>query len=387
MPARPRRPGLPRQRDAFLSQNVIDLFAGVGGLSLGAARAGFHMAAAVENDSRALATHKINFPATRHLAEDVSQLNGERLLELSGVLPNELGGLVGGPPCQGFSEMGLQANSDPRNDLFVQFFRLVAETRPAFYLAENVPGVLHARNAAVLNQAFSQLPSGYVQLPHLTVIASQHGAPTSRKRVFFIGYDPDRMKPLNQEHFAPRNVRDVRVAEAMEGLPRVYPQWQSEVQSWRSVSKLPDSPFAEKAMNCIPLGVGNAESLERFRKSGLVSGFLGTQHGPETTRRFRLLAPGEVDKVSKSRRLDRAGYCPTLRAGTGPERGSFQAVRPIHPTSPRVITPREAARLQGFPDWFQFHPTKWHSFRQIGNSVSPIVAESILSAIANCCEN
>ncbi|MFX7922723.1 DNA cytosine methyltransferase, partial [Acinetobacter baumannii] len=70
-------------------------------------------------------------------------------------------------------------------------------------------------------------------------------------------------------------------------------------------------------------------------------------------------------------KLDKLGFCPTLRAGTGPERGSYQAVRPIHPTSPRVITPREASRLQGFPDWFQFHPTKWHSFRQIGNSVSP----------------
>ncbi|MFS9669280.1 DNA cytosine methyltransferase, partial [Klebsiella pneumoniae] len=62
--------------------------------------------------------------------------------------------------------------------------------------------------------------------------------------------------------------------------------------------------------------------------------------------------------------------------------GSYQAVRPIHPTSPRVITPREAARLQGFPDWFQFHPTKWHSFRQIGNSVSPIVAEHIMRVLA-----
>ncbi|KAA1337570.1 DNA cytosine methyltransferase, partial [Escherichia coli] len=72
---------------------------------------------------------------------------------------------------------------------------------------------------------------------------------------------------------------------------------------------------------------------------------------------------------------------PTLRAGTGADKGSHQAVRPLHPDSGRVITVREAARLQGFPDWFCFHPTKWHSFRMIGNSVSPIVSKAILSKI------
>jgi len=85
-----------------------------------------------------------------------------------------------------------------------------------------------------------------------------------------------------------------------------------------------------------------------------------------------------VDSISKARRLDVEGLCPTLRAGTGPERGSFQAVRPIHPRAPRVISPREAARLQGFPDWFVFDHTKWHAFRQIGNSVSPLVSEFAL---------
>jgi DNA (cytosine-5)-methyltransferase 1 len=80
-------------------------------------------------------------------------------------------------------------------------------------------------------------------------------------------------------------------------------------------------------------------------------------------------------------KLDPEGYCPTLRAGTGPDRGSFQAVRPIHYLRPRVITPREAARLQGFPDWYQFDQTKWHSFRQIGNSVSPLVAEVVLRRV------
>ena len=97
--------------------------------------------------------------------------------------------------------------------------------------------------------------------------------------------------------------------------------------------------------------------------------------------RYASLDIGEQDPISKSVKLDPFGFCPTLRAGTGRDKGSFQAVRPIHFLSPRVITPREAARLQGFPDWFVFDKTKWHSFRQIGNSVSPLVAEQILSIL------
>ena len=97
--------------------------------------------------------------------------------------------------------------------------------------------------------------------------------------------------------------------------------------------------------------------------------------------RYAKLEYGKQDKVSKSTRLNPDSFCPTLRAGTGPDKGSFQAVRPIHYEHARVITPREAARLQGFPDWYKLPNTIWHSFRQIGNSVSPIAAEQIFRAI------
>ncbi|MBS4036491.1 MAG: DNA cytosine methyltransferase, partial [Ignavibacterium sp.] len=116
-------------------------------------------------------------------------------------------------------------------------------------------------------------------------------------------------------------------------------------------------------------------------KKGLVSGCFGTRHSPKVYKRYKALRPGQIDAVSRSVRLKSKGLCPTLRAGTDSDKGSYQAVRPIHPTANRVITPREAARLQGFPDWFQFAPSKWHSFRQIGNSVSPILAEEIFKLI------
>lgn len=366
---------------------VIDLYAGVGGLSLGAARAGFDVKAAVEIDQKARETHALNFPAVTHLNEDVAALSGSRLLQLAGLPQGELTGLIGGPPCQGFSEIGLKSATDPRNELLGHFFRLVKETLPAFFVAENVPGVLSPRNTRTLEAALALVPKKYTVLQPIKVIAYEHGVPTTRTRIFFVGYDKDRVGHLKESDFTPIGVQDVRVSDALQGLPPVWASWQTEPQSWRAVKEMPPTPYGQRISGMVPAGIGNLRALELYRTKRQVSGFLGTLHAPETVKRFKTLLPGMIDPISKAKRIEKTGYCPTLRAGTGPDRGSYQAIRPVHPTSPRVITPREAARLQGFPDWFQFHPTKWHSFRQIGNSVSPIVAESILRTIAKAIDN
>jgi DNA (cytosine-5)-methyltransferase 1 len=121
---------------------VIDLFAGVGGLSLGAARAGFTVALAVERDKHALAAHTKNFPKVNHSAADIRRLTGEKLLQAAGLEAGELDGLIGGPPCQGFSIIGHRRVADSRNNLFRKFFSLVAECRQKFFVAENVLGIL-----------------------------------------------------------------------------------------------------------------------------------------------------------------------------------------------------------------------------------------------------
>ncbi|MBV6869734.1 DNA cytosine methyltransferase [Xanthomonas euvesicatoria] len=361
--------------------SVIDIFSGVGGLSLGAARAGFCVAGSVELDPIASASHAFNFPNTKHLCDDVTSLTGGDLLETCGVAPGMLAGLIGGPPCQGFSLIGKRDKDDPRNLLFDQFFRMVEETQPAFFVAENVLGILREENAPVIEKALSRLPPAYRVLAPIKVKASDYGAPTTRTRVFFVGFDPSRVDTLTVESFAPdSNIEQVKVKHALRGLPDVDAEWQKEKQSWRTVKALDGGEFAERVSGHVPDGVGDPEALRLCLKRK-VSGFLGTRHTDDTVARFDALGPGEVDVVYRSPRLDLDGFCPTLRAGTNVDKGSFQAVRPIHPKKPRVISPREAARLQGFPDWFVFHPTKWHAFRQIGNSVSPIVAERLLSVI------
>lgn len=363
---------------------VIDLFAGAGGLSLGAARANFHVCGAVETDNFALDTHKLNFPASEHVDADIATLNADLLLQKLKLKSGELFGIIGGPPCQGFSTIGKMEIDDPRNTLFMHFFRLVKELRPAFFLAENVTGILHPKYDEIRNNIFENLPSCYEVIKPLRIKASDYGAPTTRTRIFFIGYDPKRFTlSLHAEHFEPETNCSTSVQKALKGLPLEIPvNSATKDLGWQNLTSFSRASdfFYNKMSGSIPEGVGNNEYINRYT-SGQVSGCFGTKHSAEVKARYAALAYGEQDKVSKSIKLDPYGLCPTLRAGTGPEKGSFQAVRPIHYDIPRVITPREAARLQGFPDWFVFQPTIWHSFRQIGNSVSPIVAEEILGAI------
>lgn len=363
---------------------VIDLFAGAGGLSLGASYAGFRVAAAVELDRQANETHVANFPNTKHAPFDVSGLSGASLIELAKLRPGQLDGLIGGPPCQGFSTMGRREVTDSRNDLFGHFFRLVAECRPRFFVAENVPGIMDERYDAIRSNAFAQVRDTYEVFEPILVKADLYGAPTTRTRYFFVGVDRRRFPnaPTPEDFLPSPDMETVVVSRALGSLlVEIDPDWQSEEDGWQKLTAGRRNGYVRSLNDTVPQGVGNQIAIERLH-SGEVSGCLGTRHLPEVIARFDALLPGQSDRISKATRLDPNGFCPTLRAGTGKEKGSYQAIRPVHHLAPRVITPREAARLQGFPDWFTFHRTKWHSFRQIGNSVSPIVAQRILSVFA-----
>lgn len=363
---------------------VIDLYSGVGGFTLGAARAGFDIALAVDLDNLAVQYHAKNFPNALHVQTDISTLSGKQLRRLANINRSDTFGIVGGPPCQGFSTAGLGEVSDPRNSLFLDFFRIVNEARPDFFVIENVPGLLRDRYSSLLSKALSLVGDHYDVVGPTLISAQSIGAPTIRQRVFFVGFHNRVATPLPTEIElkTAHGVEPVFVREALRGLRSgVHASWQSEPQSWRKLDKFEPTDFLHKIVNDVPRGVGDHDAIKVLRKEGLVSGFFGTVHTKEVIERFAKLKEGQMDPISRCQRLAKNGFCPTLRAGTNRDKGAFQALRPIHPTSARVITPREAARLQGFPDWFQFHPTKWHSFRQIGNSVSPIVSEHIMRSL------
>lgn len=362
---------------------VVDLYSGVGGLSFSAVKAGFNVVGAVEHEQRAIDSHAVNFPNSVHLCSDVSKLTVGDFAQNFKLKPGEFEGLIGGPPCQGFSTIGKRDLTDSRNNLFESFFKLTAQMKPAFFLAENVPGILNAQYDTIRKNALKHVEIEYNLLKPIKISANSLGAPTIRTRVFFIGVRKDiaGFEDLEKKIQSLKESTHTHVKDALIGLPEnISDDWQDYDSSWRKLKiKTTNSYFT--SINEIIEGVGNKEAINRFLKKNEVSGCFGTKHSDEIALRYKNLKPGEQDKISKSLKLNLNGFCPTLRAGTDSTKGSYQAVRPIHPTQPRVITPREAARLQGFPDWFQFHHTKWHSFRQIGNSVCPIVGQKVLATI------
>jgi DNA (cytosine-5)-methyltransferase 1 len=361
---------------------LVDLFCGCGGMSLGAARAGFNLAAGIDTDSHALAAHTRNFPKSRHCNIDLAIASGVSILSETGLRPGQVDVIVGGPPCQGFSVIGKRNLLDDRNLLIAHFFRIVREISPRAFVLENVPGILDERFASSLKSALEEVESKYHVYPAHSLVALEAGAPTLRRRAFIVGFRESEDAP--QDFWSgPSETKEAPVVrQALDGLPfDINPDWMSRPAGNRVVKISRKGHFFESASGRIPNGVGDTKAVEAMVENGKVSGCVGTMHSTELASRYAALSYGQMDSKTKSVKLDPNGYCPTLRAGTGPERGSFQAVRPIHYLRPRVITPREAARLQGFPDWFQFDQTKWHSFRQIGNSVSPLVAEFVMKKV------
>ncbi|MGA7711205.1 MAG: DNA cytosine methyltransferase [Rhizomicrobium sp.] len=350
--------------------SILDVFSGCGGFSLGAHAAGFSTALAVDSDQLLSSSFPINFPKTKLLREDVRNVDGAALKE---ILPHRLDGVVGGPPCQAFSEMGRRAADDPRRELVLEYFRIVKLVRPKFFVFENVRGLGFEQNINLLEAGLELLPSNWTILGPQVLNAADFGAPTRRLRLFVFGFDRNEMNvPLADALFEKTGV-SVFVKDAISDLLTASPLGEDGrgFDIWKYDRRRTVSEYAARMHS----------------QSGQLTGHRKTVHTPKTLKRFRRLLEGQNDKIGKYTRLSWEGFCPTLRAGTGSDRGSYQAVRPIHPTEHRVITPREAARLQGFPDGFLFHPTVWHSCRMIGNSVSPIIAKTLLQRVAKALEN
>jgi DNA (cytosine-5)-methyltransferase 1 len=359
---------------------IIDLFCGCGGFGLGAKQAGFEVVIAVDIDKTLQSAYERNFPKTKVVNGDLSKMDKSQWDVLIG--KNEIDGVIGGPPCQGYSRMGKGDASDPRRSLLRHFFRNVNIISPKFFVMENVEGLLDEKNRQELYDAIKEADKKYVVLAPIVVDASKFGAPTKRKRVVVIGYDPLKIYGLTEQEIQSIIKPPVTDKDAIKDIGEPIAQNKDSGDygwsTYRKTSKISD--YATK-MRAMPTKNWGWETALEHLKQGKLSGNFDTIHLPEVSARYGSIIPGSTDPVSRSKRLAWDGVCPTLRAGTGSDKGSHQAVRPLHPEMARVITVREAARLQGFPDWFCFHNTKWHSFRMIGNSVSPLVSESVLEVI------
>lgn len=361
---------------------AIDLFCGVGGMSLGFEQAGFDVVAGFDAERRHVRAYTENFGARSGFVVDLATSTSTNLLKLAGVKRNDVDLMFGGPPCQGFSNGGTRTQRDPRNEMIGHFARLIHAIRPNYFVMENVDGLLHSPAKRTLQEFLDRIEkSGYdVVEPVKALDASEFGVPQRRRRAFILGYRRG-LPPL--AYPSPQRPTDNRgraysptVRDAISDLPEVseYPELAEVDILPKSTLGLP-SHYAQLMRG--ELIDASDRSKYRRRKGRILTGCLATIHSREVVRRFDHTRPGHREPVSRYFRLDLDSYSPTLRAGTDVDHGKHTAPRPIHPVTPRCITTREAARLHSFPDWFSFDATRWHAFRQIGNSVPPRLARAV----------
>jgi DNA (cytosine-5)-methyltransferase 1 len=255
---------------------------------------------------------------------------------------------------------------------------------------ENVAGLMMAHAAPVLKSFLHRVNlAGYKVVTPIKILnASDFGVPQNRRRVFILGYMSSLSAPL---YPLKRGVIDEKgneyfptVKDAIWDLP--------DVDQHSSLFELDglDAQFGTPTLygRLMRGDIRDASDRSCRRKvPKLLTGCMRTRHSKQSIQRFAGTTPGTSEPISRYVRLKLDGLAPTIRAGTGVDHGSHTSPRPIHPTKPRCITVREAARLHSFPDWFQFHGTRWHAFRQIGNSVPPLlgfaVAKKLIETLCN----
>ena len=328
---------------------LVDLFAGAGGLSLGLSWAGFRSIGAVEVDRFAADTYDRNF------GHHILRGQGGDPLPIEEVSFESFAGhvdlLAGGPPCQGFSQLGKGLANDPRNRLWREFMRAVEEIQPSAFLMENVPPILRSEEGRETVEHGRAL--GYTVAADV-LQAEQFGVPQKRKRAFVLGVrNGVATLPMPTHNGDARTVR-----WAFQGLP-LKPSG-SDLHIGRN-----PRPVSIERYKTVPEG-GNRFDLLAAR--------------PEITPRCWLETKARSTDVFGRLWWDR----PSLTIRTEffkPEKGRY-----LHPTEHRPITHREAARLQTFPDDFVFEGSNVQVAKQIGNAVPPLLAYRIGLALRDSME-
>lgn len=369
----------------------IDLFSGVGGMSLGFEQAGFDVVAAVEHDCVHAAAHEFNFPKCAVIPRSVVGLSGAEIREAAKIGAARVDVVFGGPPCQGFSLIGQRILDDPRNSLVREFLRIVRELDANYFVFENVKGLTVGDQRKVLDEliaAFKEI--GYnVRLPWKVLNASSFGTPQDRERLIVFGARRGLALP---EYPIPATLQageDLQLAglahgpsckDALGDLPDAEEFESLNERDWVRTDRWGEPSAYAAEMRCLTDAAWHYGYRRKWDPSILTSSGR-SEHTDISRRRFRETPPGEVEPISRLFKLRPDGVSNTLRAGSDSQRGAFTSPRPVHYRFARCVTVREMARLHGFPDWFRFHATKWNGARQIGNAVPPPLARAIAKQV------
>lgn len=378
---------------------LLDLFSGCGGFSLGLEWAGLSCRAAIDFEKAAVETFRINHPKVPHaLCKDLTQFAPRQLDRLLGGEKIDI--IVGGPPCQGFSKArkadganhGENLVYDPRRELYKEFLRYVKFYQPRLFVMENVPGLKTAAGGKFFTQV--QVESrelGYRIIPY-EVQTWQFGVPQKRVRQLIIGTRHDLPMFIPEKYIRPTHALPgedgtaqlqsiVTLGEAIGDLPAIYA---GDEQFERTYD------LDLRKAHLARYGGRYIKEVLKVHAAKILTGHAARPHSERDLRDFARLREGENSRQALARgeqmefpydrehfkdrytRQHRDQLCSTIVAHLSKDGLMF-----IHPTQLRSLTPREAARVQSFPDTFLLPKSRTSSFKQIGNAVPPLVGKAV----------
>jgi len=349
--------------------NVIDLFSGAGGISIGFMNAGYNIILDADFDAAVAKTHKHNYPNIPFVHGDLSDPKIEKEV-LKTVEAKEVDIIVGGPPCQGFSMFGKRRfvktkdydpHTDPRNKLVFTYLKYVKHFKPKWFMMENVPGLPTLDEGWFLKELIKEIEKlGYKNHDWKIINTADYGVPQKRKRFILLANRMGQVIPWPK--------------------PKYYERpsdWQKPYRTiWEVINDLANLKSKDKFFNHEPMN-HSEKVMERFSyiKEGKK---LDPKDLPEHLKRSQF--GKEIQSFSKVfYRMDRNQPSPTLVPG--------HSAFPIHPSLNRQLTIREAARIQSFPDYIEFLGSHGQQCKQVGNAFPPLAAEVFANMIAKAIIN
>lgn len=342
----------------------IDLFSGAGGMSLGAELSGVRVLVAVESDQYAARTYGLNHKRVTVINRPVESVSAAKLR----VMRREPLIVFGGPPCRGFSTSNQRTRSanNPSNWLFQHYIRIVRELNPEWVLFENVTGILQTEGGRFLQEVIEQLQSLGFYISQWVLNAVDFGVPQRRSRVFVVGSRDCR------RHCVPRKLgTHITVEEAIADLPSLE---NGANENWMPYGGPSQTTYARKMRG-------------KMMRS---ANHLVTKNQELIIRRYSFIPPGGNWESIPLRLMrnyaDRERCHEWIYKRLRPDEpsvviGNYRKNMLIHPKEHRGLSVREAARLQSFPDWFEFTGSIGFQQQQVGNAVPPLLARAVFSSI------
>lgn len=359
----------------------IDLFAGAGGLSLGFEQAGFNIAYAIERDKWAAETYKLNRDGVVVDTRDIEQISPLSVLKQLGIKRGELDIVIGGPPCQGFSESNKKTRNlqNPNNHMVYKFVDFVSQTKPKWVLMENVSGMNTFEEGRVRDSLLKLFEECGYTVDYLILNAADFGVPQSRKRIFFIGNRLGTKMTFMNKLRESKMETPVTVFDAISDLPHLRNGHSIDLMHYNSRKRK----------------LSRYQVAMRQRMNGEVRNNLATRHTDLAVKRFSCIEQGEnlislaqklPELVNNYSNIDNCHHWIYLRLPWNKPAVTLINYRKnmlIHPADNRGLSVREAARLQSFPDEYVFYGYLGSQQQQVSNAVPPLLAKSIAKKILN----